>query len=47
MNTSSSKEKIETLLGPIERLPGNVALLRIKDNIPVDLHEIPDEFYGI
>jgi len=34
---SNTKGCIDTLLGPIERLPGNIALLRVQDNIQVDM----------
>jgi len=34
---SGSQRDIDTLLGPISKLNGNIALLNVKDNLSVDL----------
>ena len=47
MSTSSSKKDIETLLGPIERLPGNIAVVRVLDNMHVDMGVMVDLIDGM
>ena len=44
---SNSEERIDTLLGPIERLPGNIALLTAQDNIQVDMEIAVDVIDGL
>jgi len=44
---SNSKEHIDTLLGPISKLDGNIALLRVQDNIQVDMEIAIDVVDGL
>ena len=44
---SNSKEHIDTLLGPIDKLEGNIALLRVQDNIQVDMEIAIDVVDGL
>jgi len=43
---SNSKEHIDTLLGPIDKLEGNIALLRVKANVTVDMPVMVDVVDG-
>ena len=43
---SNSKEHIDTLLGPIDKLEGNIALLRVKENVSVDMKVMVDVIDG-
>lgn len=44
---SDTRGNIDTLLGPISKLDGNIALLRVQDNIQVDIEIMVDLIDGL
>lgn len=47
MSPPKVSKNIKTRLGTLERLPGNIVLLNIEDNIPVDMEIMVDVIDGL